>query len=290
MMEQPSATPTHDTNERVSERVSEFQTRAASLRHSRTHSHTPSRTSTPWYLSHCLFLAILMVRVLRHTSERVIPWWLTFSPLLLACATLLLVKSSEAYITFTHTRANSLTHAHTHSQNSYRVYCALVDHVGYTTTVVLACVYLSTHSLTHSNFGSSVRSTHDHCYSLTRSQDDELASTTLTHYRSTLYIVAVQLPHSLTHAYSAAIATRAEDGWIRTREVECSGDPTVDDVQWRSGGSSAVAVLMYFLSHSLQCFTTRARDYTHAAVRHAAARAGCVLLLVLLLVSACADV
>jgi hypothetical protein len=147
MMEQPSATPTHDTNERVSERVSEFQTRAASLRHSRTHSHTPSRTSTPWYLSHCLFLAILMVRVLRHTSERVIPWWLTFSPLLLACATLLLVKSSEAYITFTHTRANSLTHAHTHSQNSYRVYCALVDHVGYTTTVVLACVYLSTHSL-----------------------------------------------------------------------------------------------------------------------------------------------
>jgi hypothetical protein len=95
-----------------------------------------SRSATPWYLSHCLFLAILMIRMLRHSSEKLIPWWLVFSPIFLSAATMLLVKSSEAYLVYTN-RSN------TPQVLSYRVYCALVDHVGYTMTIVMTCVYLS---------------------------------------------------------------------------------------------------------------------------------------------------
>lgn len=120
--------------------------RANFARHTRDREHpnslsnTRSRSTTPWYLSHCLFLGILMIRLLRHNSRNAVPWWLTFSPILLSSATVLLVKSCEAYLVFKNVNNSPQV-------LSFRVYCALVDHVGYTATIVMTCVYLSTTSL-----------------------------------------------------------------------------------------------------------------------------------------------
>lgn len=95
------------------------------------------RSTTPWYLSHCLFLAILMIRLLRRSTNSIVPWWLIFTPLLLSSATVLIVKSSESYL--------MLKNSSTVSQVlSYKTHCSLLDHTGYTFTVVLICVFLST--------------------------------------------------------------------------------------------------------------------------------------------------
>lgn len=123
--------------------------------HPHPHSHTPItitpqntnntthsriRSATPWYLSHSLFLAILMVRLLRPNNAHIIPWWLVFSPIFLSAMTILLLKVRDSYLLFT-TRheTNNSTQA-----SSFRVHCALVDHTGYTMTIVMACLYLET--------------------------------------------------------------------------------------------------------------------------------------------------
>ena len=96
------------------------------------------RSATPWYLSHSLFLAILMIRVMRHGSARsIVPWWLTFSPLFLSATTVMLIKARESYEVLK-------TRRETTPSLSFRVHCALVDHIGYTMTMVMTCLYLET--------------------------------------------------------------------------------------------------------------------------------------------------
>ena len=104
---------------------------------SRTHR---SRSSTPWHLSHCLFLMILMVRMMRHDSQDVVPWWLTFSPILISSIIILYIKICETL---------SILHYNRNDNNinnilSFRILCSLFDHIGYTITVIMTLLYLQT--------------------------------------------------------------------------------------------------------------------------------------------------
>lgn len=112
------------------------EARRAQARQRRTGQDDRSKSATPWYLSHCLFLAILMIRTLRRGNKRMMPWWLTFSPLFLSAGTVMLLKASESYLVLKNRSASPHV-------SSFRVHCALVDHVGYTLTVVATCMFLS---------------------------------------------------------------------------------------------------------------------------------------------------